>query len=102
VGQIGSNSQRLWLTLEVPDRVLDKVDALIADGVLDGERLSAADLQIGATVNLLLAIEDLNWLIEPRPAARVYDQIPGRVPAGTIPAGWLLPAPAPASNTAGG
>jgi glutathione S-transferase len=72
---------------------LDKIDAWIADGVLDGEQLNAADLQIGATLNLLLAIEDLRPLIEPRPAGRlarrVFEPIPGRVPAGTIPAWWL-------------
>jgi len=72
---------------------LDKIDASIADGVLDGERLNAADLQIGATVNLLLAIEDLQPLIDGRPAAalarRAYDPIPGRVPVGAIPAAWL-------------
>jgi glutathione S-transferase len=77
---------------------LDKVDQLIADGVLDGEQLNAADLQIAATVNLLLTIEDLQPLIEPRPAARlagrVFDPIPGRVPAGTIPAAWLPATPA--------
>lgn len=79
---------------------LDKIDAWIADGVLDGERLNAADLQIGATVNLLLAIEDLRPLIEGRPAAalarRAYDPIPGRVPVGAIPAAWLPRTPAAA------
>lgn len=79
---------------------LDKIDAWIADGVLDGERLNAADLQIGATVNLLLAIEDLQPLIEGRPAAalarRAYDPIPGRVPVGAIPAAWLPRTPAAA------
>ena len=36
----------------------------------DGVRLNAGDLQIGATVNLLLAIEDLQPLIEGRPDRR--------------------------------
>jgi glutathione S-transferase len=79
---------------------LDKIDAWIADGVLDGERLNAADLQIGATVNLLLAIEDLQPLIEGRPTAALarsaYDPIPGRVPVGAIPAAWLPRTPAAA------
>ena len=90
---------------------LDRIDAWIADGVLDGEHLNAADLQIGATLNLLMAIEDLRPLIEreggrakPDPdwrpagrlACRVFEPIPGRVPAGTIPAWWLPAAPAPA------
>ena len=57
-----------------------------------------------------MAIEDLRPLIEreggrakPDPdwrpagrlARRVFEPIPGRVPAGTIPAWWLPAAPAP-------
>ena len=37
---------------------LDRIDAWI-EGVLDGEKLNAADLQIGATLNLLMAVEDV-------------------------------------------
>jgi glutathione S-transferase len=79
--------------LEALPAQLDRIDRWIADGVLDGARLNAADLQIGATLNLLLAIEDLRPSIEGRPAAalagRIYPPIPGRVPAGTIPADRL-------------
>jgi glutathione S-transferase len=72
---------------------LDRIDGWIADGVLDGERLNAADLQIAGTLNLLMAIDDVRPLIEQRPAGtlarRVFAPLPGRVPAGTIPADWL-------------
>jgi glutathione S-transferase len=79
---------------------LDKIDAWIADGVLDGEQLNAADLQIASTLNLLMALDDLRPLIEPRPAGklarRVFDPLPGHVPAGTIPAAWMPATPAAA------
>jgi glutathione S-transferase len=79
---------------------LDKIDAWIDDGVLGGEQLNAADLQIGATINLLMSLDDLRPLIEPRPAGqlarRIYAPILGSVPAGTIPADWLPKVPAAA------
>jgi glutathione S-transferase len=79
---------------------LDKIDGWIADGVLDGEELNAADLQIASTLNLLMALDDLAPLIEARPAGklarRVFDPLPGHVPAGTIPAGWMPAVPTPA------
>jgi glutathione S-transferase len=79
---------------------LDRIDGYIADGVLGGDQVNAADLQIGATLNLLMAIEDVRPLIEPRPAGqltrRIYDPIPGQVPAGTLPADWLPKVPAAA------
>jgi len=72
---------------------LNRIDAWITEGVLDVDGLNAADLQIGATLNLLMALEDLRPLIEPRPAGRlarrIFEPTAGRVPAGTIPAAWL-------------
>jgi glutathione S-transferase len=66
---------------------LDRVDAWIADGTLGGH--NAADLQIGASVRLLLILDDLKPLIEGRPAAehalRLFPHYPGRVPAGALP-----------------
>ena len=52
----------------VPDRI-DRVDALLSEGVIGGEQLNAADFQIGTSVRLLLAYEDLKPYIEGRPAA---------------------------------
>ncbi|HEY3828629.1 MAG TPA: glutathione S-transferase N-terminal domain-containing protein [Solirubrobacteraceae bacterium] len=68
---------------------LDRVDAWIADGLLGGERPNAADLQIGATIRLLMAIADVRPLIADRPAAQLTRYFPpmvGEVPAGTLPA----------------
>jgi glutathione S-transferase len=80
---------------------LDHVDALVADGVLGGETPNAADLQIGATLSVLLTVGDVRPLIEGRPAERVarryFDDRPGLVPAGAFPAGWV---PAPRDSTA--
>jgi glutathione S-transferase len=53
----------------VPDGI-DRVDALIGDGVIDGEQLNAADFQIATSVRLMLAFEDLQPYIEGRPAAK--------------------------------
>jgi glutathione S-transferase len=77
---------------------LDHVDALVAEGVLDGETPNAADLQIGSTLNVLLTLGDVRPHVEGRPAERVarrfFDDRPGLVPAGAFPAGWV-PAPTP-------
>jgi glutathione S-transferase len=72
---------------------LDRIDAYISDGVLCGETPTAADLQIGATIAVLLTVGDVAPLIEAHPAAAVahqwFDDRPGLVPAGAFPAGWV-------------
>lgn len=72
---------------------LDHVDALVAEGVMGGERPTAADLQIGATLRVLLTVEDLHGLLRERPAEQVarrwFADYPGQVPAGAYPAGWV-------------
>ena len=52
----------------LPDKV-DRVDALIAEGVIGGETLNAADYEVGCTIRGLLEFEDLKPYIEGRPAA---------------------------------
>jgi glutathione S-transferase len=52
----------------LPEKV-DRVDALLAESVIGGENLNAADYEIGCTVRLLLEFEDLKPYIEGRPAA---------------------------------
>lgn len=72
---------------------LDRVDGWIADGVLGGEQPNAADLQIGASLGLLLALGDLRPLVEARPCARLAGYLApgtGSAPAGVLPADWLL------------
>jgi glutathione S-transferase len=66
----------------LPD-MLDKVDGWIADGVLDGEELNAADFQIATSVRLLMCFDDLRPTIERRPAGafamRICPDFPGRI-----------------------
>jgi len=75
----------------VPDRI-DKVDALISEGVIGGEQLNAADFQIATSVRLLLAYEDLRPYVEGRPAAdhalRVVPDYNAAFPK-VFPAEWL-------------
>lgn len=72
---------------------LDEIDALAATGTLDGEAADAADLQIGATLRVMLNIGDLVPLIEGRAAERVarrwFPDYDGWIPAGAFPASWL-------------
>jgi glutathione S-transferase len=77
---------------------LDRVERWLKEGTLGGGHLNAADLQVAAGLRLLATVEDLAPALD-RPAGayarRVFEQYPGRVPAGTLPRDWL-PAPAPA------
>jgi len=77
-------------------RHLDRVDRWIAGGTLGGVEPNAADLQIGASLALLLTVGDLRPLLDARPAAhlarRWFPDYPGAVPGGTLPDAWV-PAP---------
>jgi glutathione S-transferase len=83
---------------ELPER-LDRIDAWIADGLLNGSQLNAADFQIAPSIALLLRFEELVAQIEGRPAAQLAERVaPG--PRGDVgrvlPAQWLAPLRAPA------
>jgi glutathione S-transferase len=71
---------------------LDRIDAWIAEGVIGGEQLNAADLQIGTSLRLLMTLEDLRPAIERRPAGalalRAVPDFPGRTPP-IFPKEWL-------------
>jgi glutathione S-transferase len=73
---------------------LDHIDELIEQGVLRGEQPNAADFQIGGSVALLMAFDDIRERIELRRAAdlarRLYPWYPGRVHA-SFPPEWLEP-----------
>jgi glutathione S-transferase len=74
--------------------MLQRIDDWIAEGVLGGDELNAADLQIGASLRLLMTVQDLRPAIEPRPAGqlalRVAPDYPGEM-APILPAAWLEP-----------
>jgi glutathione S-transferase len=79
---------------------LDRIDAMISDGLLGGEQPNAADLQIGSTLRLLMTIADVRPLVEGRPAAALTRYFPpsaGEIPAGVLPAEWIQAAPADAA-----
>jgi len=84
----------------LPER-LDQIDAWIAEGLLNGSELNAADFQIAPNLSALMLFEDLAPFVEGRPAAalgrRVAPDYAGHV--GTVlPAEWLAPLRAPAQR----
>ncbi len=72
--------------------MLDRIDAWIAEGVLNGERLNAADFQIAPSIGLAMTLDDLRPAIEGRPAGelarRIVPNYPGRTPP-ILPPAWL-------------
>jgi glutathione S-transferase len=69
------------------------IEQLAKDGTLDGEQPNAADLQIAATIRVLLPLGDLAALFEgsaaERIALRFFPSYPGSVPQGAYPDGWV-------------
>jgi glutathione S-transferase len=83
--------------------MLDRVDAWIAEGVLNAEQLNAADFQIATSLALARTMQDLRPAIDTRPAGelvrRVAPDFPGDVPP-IFPAAWLEPLSAASSAPA--
>ena len=79
--------------------LMDRVDALLEEGRIGGERPNAADLQILTSIRLLIAHEDLRPAIAPRPcgqaALRLIPDYPRSGPdalppvPAALPTGWL-------------
>jgi glutathione S-transferase len=88
----GITARRLADDLAGLPAKIDHVDALAADGIVNGEHPTAADLQIGATLRVLLCVGDVRPLIEGRPAEQVarrwFPEYAGDVPAGAFPRSW--------------
>lgn len=74
--------------------MLDRVDELIAAGVLGGEQRNAADFQIATSLRLAMTLDDLRPAIENRPAGefamRLIPEYPGHTPP-MFPPDWLAP-----------
>jgi glutathione S-transferase len=72
---------------------LDRIDGWVREGVLGGEAVNAADLQIAPTSRLMLTIGDVRPYFAGRPAEehamRLFAEWPGETPAGVFPAAWL-------------
>jgi glutathione S-transferase len=68
---------------------LDRTDGYVAEGVIGGEPPNVGDLQIAASLRLLMTLEDLRPRIEARPsgqlALRLFPGYPGRMPGGSVP-----------------
>jgi len=79
---------------------LDRIDAWIEAGVLDGEQLHAADYQIAASLRLAMTLQDLRPAIDGRPAGklarRAIPEYAGDAPP-ILPPAWLGPLRQPAS-----
>ncbi len=78
--------------------MLQRIDDWIAEGVLGGEQLNAADLQIATSLRLLTTLQDLRDPIASRPAGelalRVAPEYPGDAPP-ILPREWLAGLRAP-------
>ena len=89
----GITAQRLADDLSGLPAKLDHVDELVEAGTIGGETPNAADLQIGATIRVLLTVGDLEPLLADRAgedlARRWFPDYPGEIPAGAYPAGWV-------------
>lgn len=92
----GATEEQVRSLLEALPSMLDRIDALIADGTIGASQPNAADFQILATIRVLGTFEDLAPLLADRPAMaaarRIVPEMPGPVPV-RIPAEWM-PAPA--------
>lgn len=73
---------------------LERIDDWIEEGVLGGETVNAADLQVATSLRLLMSLDDVRGAIADRPAGelatRVVPDFPGHVPP-VFPAPWLEP-----------
>jgi glutathione S-transferase len=91
VRQAGATNARVQRDLAELPGLLDEVDGLLGRGVIGGEELGAADFQIGSSVRVLSAMQDVRRLVAGRPAEsfarRVVPDYP-EVPAA-IPGAWL-------------
>jgi glutathione S-transferase len=75
----------------LPER-MNQIDAWIAEGVIGGEHLNAADYQIAVNVSALMLSEDLRPYVDWRPAAalarRVLPDYGGHI-GPVVPAEWM-------------
>jgi glutathione S-transferase len=97
----GAGDDAIRTDLAALPGMLDRVDALIAEGVLGGGEPTVADYQVATTLALLRSQDDLRPAIESRPGGallrRLADGYHGRMPPA-YPAEWLAPLRAPSST----
>jgi glutathione S-transferase len=87
-----ANDDAIRADLAALPALLDRVDGLLAEGVLGGSPPTAADYQIATSVRLLLCFDDLREAIDRRPAGEharaLVPDFPGRVEP-VLPAEWI-------------
>jgi glutathione S-transferase len=90
--KIGADDAGIQSDMRRLPGLIDRVDELIAEGVIGGQETNAADLQIGTTLRVLLEWEDLRHLVENRPAEdlarRVLPNYPGPI-VRSLPPEWI-------------
>jgi glutathione S-transferase len=90
----GSTDEVVRVEIASIPAALDRIDALIAEGVLGGEPPNAADFQVATSLRLLEAFEDIAPALSGRPALalahRVAPATSGHI-GPVFPAEWLAP-----------
>jgi glutathione S-transferase len=88
-----ASPDRVRADLQALPEYLDRIDAWIADGVIGGDAVNAADLQIASSSRLMLTFGDVQTLFAGRPAEAhamaLFPEWPGSAPAGVFPREWL-------------
>lgn len=91
--QMGASDARVKQDVAELSGLLDEVDDLLERGVIGGDALGAADFQIGTSVRVLTAIEDVGYMLAGRASERFarrvlpdYPQIPAALPPDWLPA----------------
>lgn len=72
--------------------LLERIDALLSDGVIGGEEPNVADYQIATSVRLLQTLDDVRPLVDSHPAGEHARTIVPRYPGHTgpvLPREWL-------------
>lgn len=91
---VGATTEQVRADLVGVPAMLDRVDALIDEGVIGGAERNAADFQIGTSVAAIAGLGDLSHLVAGRPAERLAssllppDELPGPAPA-LLPREWV-------------
>ena len=90
--QMRTKEETARTCLEALPGQLDRVDALLAEGVIGSERPNAADFQIAPSVRLMMTFDQLRPHVEARPAGahalRLVPDYPGRF-REVFPTQWL-------------
>jgi glutathione S-transferase len=94
----GVNDPQVRQDLDRLRELLDEVDRLIAQGVIGGDELNAADFQIAPSIRVLLAMTDIARLVGDRPAASLARRVVPKYPVipAALPADWIPTSPSAA------